>query len=506
MNDLAKRLAALSPQKRHLLIQKIRQSGVDFNIFPASFAQQRLWFLHHLAPALYTIQGLLHLHGRLQIAALRHSLTALIERHEALRTTFLALDGQPFQVIQPPQPLAPALVDLQDVPAAERDALLAQRCQAAIEQPFDISDGPLLRVVLFRLAPDRHALLVVLHHAIADGWSLDIFVRELAALYQASVTDTPADLPPLPIQYADVARWQHDLLQPAVLDPLLAYWRQQLHAPLPVLALPTDRPRPPSEASAGAQHELSIAPTLNAALHDLSRREGVTLFMTLLAAFQVVLHRYTGQADLIVGSPVAGRTRAETEGLIGCFINTLPLRMDLSGNPTFRELLARVRALCLAAYQHQDLPFEKLVEDLQLTRGLGDTPVFQVMFALRQQSQALVRLPDLTMTAEALHNGTAKFELTLDLVETPAGLSGWIEYSTDLFDAATIARMAGHYQTILEQIVAAPQPRIAALPLLTPAEHQQLRAWQGPHAAYPVAATLPARFAAIAARTPHAIA
>ena len=323
----------------------------------------------------------------------------------------------------------------------------------------------MLRATLLRLSPGDHVLLLTLHHIIFDGWSVEVFWRELAALYTALCTGQPVPLPTLPLQYADFAVWQRQWLQGEVLEAQLAYWKQQLGDTLPVLELPTDRPRPPVQTSQGARQSLMLPASLTSALKALSQKEGITLFMTLVAAFQTLLYRYTGQTDLVVGTPVAGRTRVETEGLLGFFVNTLVLRTDLSGNPRFRELLRRVREVTLGAYDHQDLPFEKLVEVLQPVRDLSRNPLVQVMVALQPSQLPTMELPELTVRPITVDCGTAKFDLTLSLQDTAQGLLATMEYNTDLFDRTTIVRMLSHFQTLLEGIIADPEQRLADLPL-----------------------------------------
>ncbi len=461
---------------------------------PLSFAQQRLWFLDQLSPGLsgYNIPTSMRLNGRLDLAALRQSLNAIIERHEALRTTFTMVDGQPVQVIAAPAPLALPEVDLRALPPAKREAAARREAIAEAQKPFDLERGPLVRATLLRLAEDDYQVLFTLHHIIADAWSIGVLLRELAAFYPAYASDSAgphhpvALLPPLSIQYADFAAWQRTWLQgddvqagsgdpgDSPLRQQLAYWRRQLGGHLPTLDLPTDRPRPPAQTFVGAIRPFSLGPDLTAALHPLSQREGATLFMTLLAAFQVLLYRYSGQTDILVGSPIAGRTRTEIEPLIGFFVNTLVLRGNLDGNPTVRELLGRIREVTLAAYAHQDLPFERLVEELRPERDLSRTPLFQVMFVLQNTGLAPVKLPGLTLRLQELETGTSKFDLLLALGEAPDGLGGEFEYNTDLFDAATIDRMIEHFRTLLEGIVANPEGRVSALPLLSAAEREQV--------------------------------
>ena len=379
---------------------------------------------------------------------------------------------------------------------AQADALVLARQGFALTQP------PLLRMALYRVAETTHLLVVVIHHIVTDGWSMAVLCRELGALYAGH----GASLPVLPVQYPDYALWQRERLQGAVLERQLAYWRTQL-ADLTTLELPTDHPRPPVQSHRGACHPLALSAGLTAALKQLSQRERVTLYMTLLAAFQVLLARYSGQDDIAIGSPIAGRSQRELEGLIGFFVNTLVLRSDLSGNPRFRDLLARVRETALDAYAHQELPFEKLVEELSPERDMSRNPLIQVMFALQNVPHAELTLPGLETTRLDLDTTTAKFDLTLSLTEQPEGLSGVIEYATDLFDATTIARLAGHFTTLLEGIVADPETPIAELPLLTAAEREQLLVqWNDTAVDYPRDRCIHQLFEQQAARTPDATA
>ena len=443
---------------------------------PLSCAQQRLWFLTQLEPdgSAYNISRVYRLTGVLNISALEQSLCEIVRRHESLHTTFLAIDGQPSQVITPDIFLPLPLIDLQDLPLDQRQAVAEQKAAEEVRQPFDLAQGPLLRAKLLRLDAEEHVLLLIMHHIIADGWSIDVFFRELTLLYEAFSNGQASPLAKLPIQYADFAVWQRQWLQGDALASQLDYWKQQLGGVLPVLELPTDRPRPPEQTHRGAYQILELTPDLTAALKALSQQQGATLFMTLLAAFQSLLHRYCGQDDIVVGSPIAGRNRLETEALIGFFVNNLALRTHLGGNPSFRELLVRVRKMVLKAYSHQDLPFEKLVEELQPKRNQSRAPLFQVMFVLQNLSWQPLELSGLTLKPMLVHNGAAKFDLTLMMWETTQGLSGLLEYNIDLFDASTISRILGHFQTLLEGIVANPDQRLSDLPLLTSAEHQQL--------------------------------
>jgi len=443
---------------------------------PLSFAQQRLWFLNQLEPnsCAYNMPAAYRLTGQLNITALEQSLNEIIRRHEVLRITFPAVDGQPSQAIAPTITLTLPLIDLGEHPETEREVIAQQIATQEAQQPFNLAQEPLFRAKLLHLTEAEHMLLLNMHHIISDGWSFDVFFRELAAFYTVFFTGKPSPLPELPLQYADFAHWQREWLQGEVLESQLNYWKQQLSGSLPILQLPTDHPRSPVQTYQGAYQYLELSKDLTEALKALSQQEGVTLFMTLLAAFQTLLYRYSGQEDIIVGTPIAGRNQVKTDGLIGFFVNTLVMRTDLSGKPSFRQLLAQVREVALGAYAHQNLPFEKLVEKLQPERNLSRSPLFQVMFAFQNTPGQPWELPGLTITPLEVHSGTSKFDLTLDLKETSEGIKGGIEYNTDLFEAATITRMVGHFQTLLESIVANPDQPIWELPLLTTTEQHQL--------------------------------
>ncbi len=447
---------------------------------PLSFAQQRLWFLDQLAPGLtgYNIATVVRLTGQLDVAALQQSFNALIARHEVLRTTFASSAGEPVQVIAPQLSIELPVSDLRDLAASEQAVQIDQHTTAVVDYVFDLAKGPLLHARLLCLADEEHLLLCALHHIIADGWSSSILVRDLATYYGALISGQPVALNPLPIQYADFAVWQRQYLQGERLERQLAYWKQQLGNDLPLLDLPSDRPHPPIQTFNGAYRSRPLPTALAAALRSLAQQEEVTLFMLLLAAFQVLLLRYSGQDDIVVGSPIANRNRREVEELIGFFVNTLVLRSDLSGNPSFRTALQRVRELCLGAYAHQDLPFERLVEELRPQRDLSRHPLFQVVFVLQNTPPLLREMAALTMQWQAPRETAAKFDLTLLVNEIGSDLSLVWEYNTDIFDAATIERMGVHFQTLLEGIVADPQSRLGDLPLLSPAEVQQIvHAW-----------------------------
>ncbi|MBW3585942.1 MAG: amino acid adenylation domain-containing protein, partial [Cyanobacteria bacterium 0813] len=476
---------------------------------PLSFAQQRLWFLDQLMSGtpLYNIPNPLRLKGSLNVTALEQSLSEIVRRHEALRTTFSAVNGQPIQIIRPAANLLLPIVDLRELPEAERELEAQRLATEEAQRPFDLVNEQLFRAQLLHLGEEEHLLLLTMHHIVSDGWSLGVFMRELTALYEAFSTEKSSSLPELPIQYADFAVWQNEWLVGEVLEVQLNYWKRHLGGQLPVLELPTDRPRPPVQTYRGAREFLELPKKSTDALKALSQKEGVTLFMTLLAAFQTLLYRYTGQEDVIVGSPIANRNRAEIEGLIGFFVNTLVLRTELSGDPSFRELLGRVREVALGAYTHQDLPFEKLVEELQLERDLSRNPLFQVMFVFQNAPISALEFRGLSLTPLEVHNGTAKFDLTLELEESAEGIRGWFEYNTDLFDPLTITWMANNFQTLVEGIVAHPEQRLCDLPLLSAAqEHQLLVEWNNTQTDYPNQACIHQLFEAQVERTPDAVA
>ncbi|MBD2076663.1 amino acid adenylation domain-containing protein [Phormidium sp. FACHB-592] len=455
---------------------------------PLSFAQQRLWFLYQLTPGnpFYNVPAAIRLTGTLDQTALERSFQAVVRRHAALRTTFTTHEGQPVQVVEPDITVELAVVNLQAVAVSDRERISQQLATAEAQHPFNLTTDPLLRVTLLQFDSSESVLLLTMHHIVADGWSLGVLIKELAYCYTAFVEGRSPSLPPLPIQYTDFADWQHRWLQGEVLEKQLAYWRKQLQA-LPVLQLPSDRPRPAVQTYRGATYPLQISATLTQALETLSQQSGASLFMTLLAAFQTLLYRYTEQTDIAIGCPIANRHRSELEGLIGFFVNSLVLRSNLSGQPTFRTLLERVRNVALEAYKYQDLPFEKLVEALDPDRDLSRNPLFQVAFALQNAPMQPLELPGLTLTPAPLESGSTRFDLEVHLWEpahglrslwqSQEGLSGFISYSTDLFDRDRIGRLIGHFQTLLEGIVANPDASLADLPLLTPVEQQQLVGW-----------------------------
>ncbi len=436
----------LSTEDRVLLAYLLEQEGVapptpairprpDPTLRPLSFAQERMWFLHTLEPdsPLYNLPAAVRLVGPLDEAALQRALAAIVERHEVLRTRFETVQGQPAALVSD-RAFEVARADLSALGREEREAELARRVAAESLKPFDLARGPLVRASLLRLGEREHVLQLTMQHVVSDAWSTGVLIRELAALYDAFAGGKPSPLPPLPIQYADFAHWQREWLQGEVLETQIAYWKQQLAHPPSILELPTDRPRPAVQTSRGAVVRATFAPERLEGVQRLAKREGATPFMVLLAAFEVLLRRYSGQTDLLVGCPIAGRTRQEVEGLIGFFVNTLVLRVDISGDPTFRELLGRVKKVALEAYAHQDVPFEKLFGVLKPERALSHSPLFQVAFNLQNALQDTLQLQGLTLAPLETATDTAKFDLSLYLSEKPQGLRAMLEYSTDLFD------------------------------------------------------------------------
>ncbi len=499
------RQARATDQPQQATIPVVPRNGP----LPLSFAQERLWFLDQWQPnsATYNIPMVARICGQLDHKALEASIAAVIARHESLRTRFEMLDGQPIQIIDPYVPFTLPWSDLRTLPVEVREREVQQRIAAEARQFFDLATGPLLCAHLLQVSDQEHLLLLTLHHIVADGWSTPILVQEIGAHYQARCSGMPANLPPLPIQYADFAVWQRQRLQGAALERLHRYWRQQLQGAPALIELPTDYPRPLMQSFRGAVLPFTLPPALTADLKVLCQREDVTLFMTLLTTFQILLARLSGQHDIVVGSPIANRTHVAIKGLIGFFVNTLVLRSSLSGNPSGVEALHRVRKTCLEAYDHQELPFERLIDLLQLERSTSHNPLVQVVLSLQNAPFPDVRLPNLTLSLLNSHSATAKFDLNLSFVEIDDTLHGQVEYSTDLFTAATIERLAQQFQLLLQSLVANPQQPISRLPLLTPAERQaRLAQWSTPQRQFPVEAGLSTLFEAQVARTPDAIA
>jgi amino acid adenylation domain-containing protein/non-ribosomal peptide synthase protein (TIGR01720 family) len=470
--DQATDLNALSlEQKRALLARLLRKKAGEARQAPVSFTQQRLWLLDQIEPgnAAYHIPIALRLSGQLDLDALEKAFDEIVRRHESLRTTFDVADEGPIQVVHPPASAAIAFHEAADL----TEAVFRERFLDEVRRPFDLKRGPLVRAGLFRRGPGEHVLLLVVHHIVADGWSVGVLIQEMASLYGAFAAGQPSPLDDLPIQYADYAVWQRQQLSGARLQTLLDYWKEQL-AGLTTLEIQTDRPRPAVQGVAGARVALDLPTELASALDAICRNESITPFMLYLAAFQALLHRYSGQDDIAVGAPIANRNRSETEGLVGFFANTLVLRSDLTGNPTFRELLTRVRRTALAAFDHQEMPFERLVEELNPPRDPSRNPLFQVAIAMQNTPREEVGLPGLVIAREHRETETSKFDLSLSIQRARAHPRLVLEYSTDLFDAATIQRMLVHFQTLLNGIVSNLDCRLHALPLLPATERRRL--------------------------------
>jgi amino acid adenylation domain-containing protein len=498
-------------------------SGAPEEPLPLSFAQERLWFLDRMEPGnpWYNVPAAVHLRGRLDPVALAGSLTEVVRRHAVLRTHFASGEAGPVLVVTPPAPFPLPVVDLAALPAAVRAAVALRLAAEEGRRPFDLARGWMVRALLLEEGARAATALVIMHHIASDGWSLVLFIRELSALYgaltapipgTASAADTagqPAPLPELPIQYADFARWQRRWLTGEVLDAQLAHWREALAGAPLLLDLPTDRPRGAEQSTRGARLGFTLPPSLERDLRALARGQGATLFMILLAAFQAYLGRSANQEDILTGVPIAGRTHRELEGLIGLFVNTLVLRARLAGAPSFAELLARVRSAALAAYAYQDLPFERVVEDLHPERSLAYAPLFQVMFAYENAPEAALRLGDLELDLVELETGTAKFDLHLTVMEGSAGsggLAGHLEYRIDLFDPGTAGRMLAGWTTLLSEAVAQPERPVGEIPLLSAAERRELAHWNATAVARPAGLCLHHLFEAQVARTPEAVA
>ncbi|WP_293118322.1 non-ribosomal peptide synthetase [Moorena sp. SIO4G3] len=498
-----------SGDKANQLLPPIQPVSRDGEL-PLSFAQQRLWFLDLLqegGSAYYNEPVVVHLSGSLDVTALEKALAEIVCRHEVLRTTFKIIDGSTVQVISPDLNVDLPIVDLQQLPKQEQSIEVKQLVFEKAQQLFDLAKGPLLRVSLLRLGEKEYVLLLMMHHIISDDWSMRVFFAELSALYSGFHYRKPSLLPELPIQYADFASWQGQWFTGEVLENQVNYWKQQLAGIPTLLELPTDRPRPAVQTYQGSSFKFELNPELTTRLRSLSQQSGATIFMSLLAVFGILLYRYSSQEDIIIGSAIANRSRRELEPLIGFFLNTIVLRIDLSRNPSFLELLSRVRQVALDGYAHQDLPFEQLVEVLKPERSLSHSPLFQVMFALHNANEQKAELPELNLTALDIETVTSKFDLTLLIKETDGGFQANLEYNTDLFDETTIVRMAGNFQTLLEGIVANPQAQVSKLPLLTTAERQQLLVeWNNTFVDYPQDKCIHQLFEEQVEKTPDAIA
>ena len=480
----------------------------DREPFP-SFAQQSLWFMDQLEPGspAYNLFSATELRGSLNVMALEQSFNEIIRRHEALRTVFKPVNGQPFQVILPTRTIALPIVDLRDISSpTEREAEIRHLSATEARRPFDLTRGPLLRPTLLRLTEETYVLFLTVHHIVFDAWSRELLDQELSAIYEAFSSGQPTVLQALPIQYADFAQWQRQRLSDKVLEEQLAYWKKQLEN-LSVLKLPIDRRRPAVQTFRGARQSLTLPEDLVEGLKILGRHESVTLFMTLLAAYLTLLHRYTGQNDIGIGSPISGRNRSDLESLIGFFLNMLVLRTDLSGNPTFRELLSRTRKVCLEAYANPDVPFERLVQELRPQRSLSHNSLFQATFALQHAPTCPIKLAGVTARDLDLGSGIANFDLHLFMIEDETTLNGWLVYNTDLFNADTIIRMTGHFQGLLEAVVSNPDQRLSELPMLTATErHQLLVEWNDTKKDYSKAECIHELFETQVEKTPDAVA
>ena len=510
-----------SAEKLELLAYLLEEEGIGVSAtetitprktndnLPLSYAQQRLWFLQQLEPdnPFYNIPSALRLQGSLNVSILESCFNRIIQRHEILRTKFSSIEGQPTQVITPKLNLTLPVIDLRNLPVRKKEIEAKRLIDLEAQTPFNLAIPPLLRSSLLRLDEAEYILLLTMHHIVSDGWSTDILVDEIITLYQNSQGNRFLNLPELTIQYADYTVWQRQWLQGETLTKQLDFWQQQLADIPSVLPLPLDKPRPHIQSYRGTKQAFVISPELTNALKTICQQENCTLFMILLAAFKVLLYRYTATEDIVVGSPVANRHRTEVEALIGFFVNTLVLRTNLAEKPTFLELLARVKDCTLSAYANQDLPFDLIVEAVKSDRHLSHAPLFQVMFVLQNAPQSEMELPDLAWESLEIEATTTKFDLSLLIEETKTELKACWEYSTDLFDRETISRMSEHFQTLLSGIVANPQQPITQLSLLTDKEQQQvLVEWNTTEAEYSLDKCIHQLFAEQVVKTPDAVA
>jgi amino acid adenylation domain-containing protein len=517
-NEFNQTRTELSAAKQALLRARLKQGAVPKEDrisrrtsaqAPLSFAQQRLWFLDQFYPlsCAYNVARVFRLSGKLHLDALQHAVNSIVQRHEILRTTFRLLKEEPVQFVSTESQVKMQVSDLRSNPVAEREAKADQIVTEEVLRPFDLSADLMLRATLLRLDEDEHVLVLMTHHIVSDGWSKGVMFRELTAFYNAAVNQQSVSLPDLPIQYADFAIWQKKWVREALLQKQVVYWKKQLEGAPALLELPTDYPRPAVQGFAGATESYSFPNDLLQNLKSFSQREGMTLFMTLLAAFQVLLARYTNQEDVVVGTPIAGRSRPEIEPLIGDFVNMLAMRTDLSGNPSFRDLLRRVKEGALQAYDNQDLPFESLVEELEHGRDMSRAPIFQTIFILETAPPAPPAMEGLSVRTVDYDPPTAKNDLILILADTPDGLKTKLEYRTDLFTKASIDRLARHFQTLLESILADPNCPISRLPIMPREEQQQvLTAWNDTATGKPLDRCIYQLFESQCERTPNAVA
>ncbi|HEU0302211.1 MAG TPA: condensation domain-containing protein, partial [Longimicrobium sp.] len=486
-----------------------RVSPRGANVFPQSFAQQRLWFMQQMEPqsAYYNAALTFTLQGRLDADALHRTLAEIVRRHQALRTVFAAVDGQPVQVVLPGVQIDLPLTDLSHLPPDARGAEADRLARQEAARPFDLARGPLFVPRLLRLGDEEHVLVLCMHHIVVDGWSLGVIFHELGALYGAFSRGLPSPLPELEVQYADFAVWQREELAGEGLREQMDHWTRALAgAPAPA-TLPADRVRPETPTHRGAVHVFRLPAGLDDALRALSRREGATLFMTLLAAWQGLVHRYSGQDDVAVGTPIANRTQPEVEPLIGFFVNMLVMRASLADDPPFRALLARVRESALGAFAHQDMPFERLVEELAPERTLSHQPFFNLVFALQTAPWPPLQLDGLRLRMDPVDPGIARYDLVFTLREDEGGIGGRMEYAADLFDEGTVRRLADHYVGLLQAVAADPDARVGTLPLADGAEVRAgVEEWNATARPYPREASIPALFAERVAAAPDAVA
>ncbi|MCK5055788.1 MAG: non-ribosomal peptide synthetase, partial [Candidatus Aminicenantes bacterium] len=474
-------------KKRELLARLLQEEAGKANTYPLSFGQERLWFLNRLegSGAAYNMSWPLHLKGFFDVKILERSVNEIVRRHEILRTTFDMENGKPVQVVAAALSLGIAVTDLRHLPKSKLSAAVRQSVIKEFQLPFDLRKDPLLRVSLLRRGELDHVLLLVMHHIVSDAWSLRIFISEVTALYDAFSNGNPSPLPELSIQYVDFSSWQRQWFTGRVLETQLNYWKNKLAGLTPILEFPTDHPRPPIQSYRGRIEHFQIDAVITQKLERLSKQTGSTLFMTLLAAFAALIFRYSSQEDIAIGTPIALRDRREIETLIGFFVNTLVLRIDLSGKPTFLKLLRRVRRVALEAYKYKELPFELIVEELQPDRNLSCSPLFQVMFILQNVPIEKLELPGVTIDIMKREIHTTKFDLTLSMTNTEAGLMAELKYSSDLFDVTTITRLAEHFQILLKAIAGTPGQQVSELPLLTKSEKNRLLVeWNDSHAGY----------------------
>jgi amino acid adenylation domain-containing protein len=506
MNTTGNKSAELSSeQKRALLAELLRKDNAEATVAPVSFPQRRLWFLDQLDPGnpTYNVSVAFRLAGSLDVHALERSLREIQRRHQSLRTTFGSAEGQPIQVVHRSAKTSLNVIDLSAIDAASRETEALRLAAVEGQARLDLAQGPLFRATLLKLAAGDHWLLLTMHHIMSDGWSMGVLTRELTTLYAAFAAGKPSPLEELSLQYTDVAKRQQVWAGTDDFRRQFAYWKKQLEEKAPPLRLPADRPRPETPTYRGAREAIEIRPDLSAAIRNLGLKENVTLFMTTVSAFYSLLYRYTSQEDLLVGSFIANRNSADVEGLIGFFVNTLVLRAQVTGDMTFRQLLSNVRQVTLEAYDHQDLPFERLVEELQPDRDLSVSPIFPVTFSFQNMPPMSLSVPGLTFTPQNVHNGMSKFDLSVYMWDSGTALGGLVEYSTDLFEAATIRRFLTHFETLLAAAVANPDVPIADLPLITNDEYRVISDWNATGAAYPADKSLQDLFQEQVHRTPE---